>query len=354
MVTGDKNLKKIEDIFAFSTHDTFEDLHFKYDPKTGLQAVVAIHNTVLGPTLGGCRMLPYANTDLAIIDALRLARGMSYKSALAGLPYGGGKAVILKPEKIENEQLFFEAFGQFVQNLGGRYITAKDAGTTLSQMDIVATKTPYVASTSAMQDPSPFTTFGLLQCILATVYYRLGRKDLSDLHVVIQGLGAVGYQLAQLLHERGARLTVYDINAAQMQRCQKEFSASIVENPEDIYSIPCDIFAPCALGAILNDDSIAALKAKMVIGAANNQLEQARHGTLLREKGILYAPDYLVNSGGVIHAVYKYDKKSDKEASDKIADLYNVLLDIYEKADAQDLATNIVSDKIAHAKLHPN
>jgi leucine dehydrogenase len=351
MIDIDKKLNKLEDLFEFSTHEKFENLHFKWDEKLNLKAIVAIHNTKLGPALGGCRFIEYPNTDTAIIDALRLARGMSYKSAMADLPHGGGKSVIIKPAHIPDEEAYFEAFGEFIHSLSGRYITAKDSGSTLEHMDIIARKTPYVASTSEMVDPSPFTALGIFQGILAAVHYQLKRKSLEDVHVSLQGVGSVGYYLAKLLHAEGARLTVYDVSQDAMKRCQEEFGASLA-TADTIYTIDCDVFSPCALGAILNDQTIPLIKAPIIAGAANNQLAQERHGQMLFDKGILYTPDYVVNAAGVIHAAYKYNKKSDEEAHQKILNLYHVLTDVFEQSTAKQKPTNIIADEIAYAKLH--
>lgn len=351
MPTIDKNLNKIDDLFEFSTHENFQDLHFKWDPKVNLKAIVAIHNTHLGPALGGCRFIEYPNTDAAIIDVLRLARGMSYKSAMAGLKHGGGKAVILKPKEMPDQKAFFEAFGNFVNELGGRYITAIDSGTTLEHMDIIATKTPYIASTSAMVDPSPFTVSGIMQGIHAATKFRFKRDSLEGIHVAIQGLGAVGFDLATRLHEQGAVLTVYDLNPHVVEHCVTKLGARAV-NADDIYAVDCDIFSPCALGATLNDKTIPLIKASIVAGAANNQLAQLRNGQMLFDKGILYAPDYVINAGGVIHAAYKYDKQSDEEAHKKITHLYDVLMNIFEQSTLKRKPTNVVADEIAYAILH--
>lgn len=351
MQSVDKKLNKIDDLFEFSTHETFQNLHFKWNPKYNLRAIVAIHNTKLGPSLGGCRFVSYPDTDSAIVDALRLARGMSYKSAMAGLDFGGGKAVIIKPATLPDRVAFFEAFGDFVNELGGRYITAKDSGTTLEDMDVIATRTPYVASTSDMIDPSPFTSLGIKQGIMAAVKFKFDQDHLDGLHVAIQGVGSVGYYLSKFLHALGAQLTVCDVDQAATDRCVEEFGAKVVA-PEMIYQVDCDIFAPCALGAIINDQTIPMLKAKIIAGGANNQLAQIRHGQVLHDLGILYAPDYIINAGGVIHATYKYQHRSEGEANQKINDLYSTLLDIFVKAKQLNKPTNVVADEIAYKKLH--
>ena len=347
----DKKLNNIDDIFEFTAHEKFSDLHFKWNEELNLKAIIAIHSTKFGPSLGGCRFIEYPNTDSAVIDALRLARGMSYKNAMAGLNYGGGKAVIIKPREMPDRVAFFEAFGEFVNELGGRYITAKDSGSTLEDMDVIASKTNYVASTSAMVDPSPFTALGVKQGILAAIEHLYQKKDLEDMHVAIQGVGYVGYYLAKYLHELGSRLTVCDIDQTAVRRCVEEFGASQVATNE-IYSVPCDIFSPCALGAIVNDETLPLLHCKIIAGAANNQLAQIRHGQALFDKGILYAPDYIINAGGVIHATYKYDNRSDEQANEKIINLYEVLLHVFEQSKKEQKPTDIIADEIAYAKLH--
>jgi len=343
-------MNKINDIFDFQHSVPFTDLHFKSDPHTGLQAVIAIHSTKLGPALGGCRFIEYTDTDSAIIDALRLARGMSYKAAVSGLSYGGGKAVIIKPRRVFDRKSLFKAFGRFVDQLGGRYITAKDSGSTTEDMDIIATQTRYVASTSNMSDPSPFTAHGVYRGIEAAVKFRLGKDNLNGVTVAIQGLGYVGHYLAKELHECGANLVVCDINPQAAAACEKEFGAKIV-SIDDIYDVECDVFSPCALGAIINDNTIARLKAPIIAGAANNQLAEAHHGEELKQRGILYAPDYVINAGGVIQAAIKYEQGSDEAAKQKIHNLYAELLGIFERAAKLHLPTNVVADHIAEERL---
>ncbi len=344
-------LKKINDLFAFDEHEPFQDLHFKWDPNTGMQAIVAIHSTRLGPAFGGCRFVNYDHTDSAIIDALRLAKGMSYKSAATGLNYGGGKSVIIKPRGNFDRKALFAAFGRFIHELNGRYITAKDSGTTLEDMDIIAEQTPYVASTSSMNDPSPYTAHGVRLGIAAAVKFKLGRESLEGITVAIQGAGYVGYYLAQELHKVGAKLIMTDVDAAACERVKQAFNATIVA-PEAIYGVDCDVFAPAALGAIINEDTITQLQCSIVAGATNNQLAEPIHGYALKERGILYAPDYVINSGGIIQAASIYDKLDEAQITTKIEHLYDVLLDIFGRAQAADLPTHVIADQMALARLN--
>lgn len=343
-------LKKINDLFAFDEHEPFQDLHFKWDPATGMQAIVAIHSTRLGPAFGGCRFVNYDHTDSAIIDALRLAKGMSYKCAAAGLHYGGGKSVIIKPKGNFDRKALFAAFGRFINEINGRYITAKDSGTTLEDMDIIAEQTPFVASTSTMNDPSPYTAHGVRLGIAAAVKFKLGRTDLKDITVAIQGAGYVGYYLAKELHKLGAKLIMTDVDQAACERVKQEFNATIVA-PTDIYAVDCDVFAPAALGAVINEDTISQLRCSIVAGASNNQLAEPIHGYALKQRDILYAPDYVINSGGIIQAASVYDKLDEAQITQKIEHLYDVLLDIFARAQAADLPTHVIADQIALARL---
>jgi leucine dehydrogenase len=344
------------DIFDKLKNEGFGDLHFKVDPSTGLEAIIAIHSTKRGPALGGCRFIHYDSSQDAIIDAMRLAKGMSYKTAIAGLPVGGGKAVIMKPDNLTDRPAFFRSFGKFVQELGGRYITALDSGTTLADMDCIAEITPYVGSKTNMGkhggegDPAPSTAQGVFRGIQAVVKYKFKRDDLKGLHVAIQGVGAVGYLLARHLHEAGAVLSVADVNAEAVERCKREFGATVVDY-HTIHTLDCDIFSPCALGAILNDDTIPTIKAPIVAGGANNQLAKEHHGQVLRDRGIIYAPDYAINGGGIIHAAAKYFHHSDAKATQHIEEIYNVIYTICERADKSNQPTNIVANSIAEERL---
>ncbi|QBQ56058.1 Leu/Phe/Val dehydrogenase [Nitrosococcus wardiae] len=339
------------DLFQYAEMLRFGDLHFHLDPATQLQAVVAIHNTRLGPAFGGCRCVPYASTQDAIQDAMRLAQGMSYKNAMARLPYGGGKAVLIQPPAIKDREPYFEAFGQFVENLGGRYITAVDSGTSVADMDYAARRTLHVLCTSRHRggsgDPSPYTALGVRLGIQAAVAYKFKRSDLEGLHVTIQGAGHVGYHLAKELHARGARLSICDINEKAVQRCGDEFNAQVVP-PEAVYDLPCQVFAPCALGGVINDHTLPRLQASIIAGAANNQLLESRHGKILQEQGILYAPDYVINAGGAIRAVIE----EETELKAKIENIYPTLMEIFQRAGNSHQATSEIADHMAEEILY--
>ena len=310
-----------DDIFDYLEYYSYENVYFKVDKKTGLKAIIAIHSTKRGPTLGGCRCMHYPNTIAALKDAVRLSRAMTYKAALAGVPHGGGKAVLLAPDKIVDRRACFTAFARFVNQLDGRYITAEDSGTSMQDMDIIAEHTPYVAGTTKLADPSPYTAIGVFLGIRAAVKFKLGKDDLKGVHVAVQGLGNVGYDLVGDLHEAGAKITVADINEAVVAKCVAEFNVDVVA-ADDIYKVDCDVFTPCALGAVINEETIPLLKAKIIAGSANNQLDHNSTGEILHKNNILYVPDYVINAGGLIHAAIHYAHGSDAEIRDKIKNKY--------------------------------
>lgn len=339
------------DFLDYALSHGFGDIHFKVDSETGMKAIVAISNTKLGPALGGCRFIEYPNTESAILDAMRLARGMSYKAASVNLPLGGGKAVIIKPAKPFDREAYMHSFGRFVNQLGGRYITALDSGTVLSDMDIIAQHTPYVASLSSHNgDPSPSTAKGILRGIQAAVEFKLGKNHLNGLHVAIQGLGHVGYLLAGHLHELGVQLTVADVNSAAVELAVREFGAVAVPT-ESIHKVPCDVFAPCALGAIINDTTINQLQTPIVAGAANNQLAHSYHGQLLHDKGILYATDYVINAGGLIFAASKYLHTPEHQVNQQIDGIGTALLQIFTRSQQENRPTSEIADTLAQEKL---
>lgn len=341
----------IDTFLPYMSERDFGDIHFKVDRETGLVAIIAIHSTKLGPSLGGCRWLPYDSTADAVYDALRLARGMSYKAALVNIPYGGGKSVIIKPQNIPNKQAYFAKFAEFVNELGGRYITAVDSGTTLKEMDIIVETCPYVASlTRHNGEPSPYTAFGVLHGINAAVRFKMKREDLQGLHVAIQGVGKVGYYLAKELHARGVRLTVADVNNEAVQRCVEEFNAEVAST-EQIHAVDCDIYSPCALGAVINDHTIREIKASVVCGAANNVLSRRHHGTMLHERGIAYCPDYVVNSGGLIYATTMYEGKPGDQCLERIAEIEDTLQQIFDRSLEKSLPTNLIADMLAQERL---
>ncbi|MBA2711247.1 MAG: amino acid dehydrogenase [Tatlockia sp.] len=340
-----------DDFLDYAIQHGFGDLHFKVDNETGMKAIVAIHNTNLGPALGGCRFIEYPSISSAIYDAMRLAKGMSYKAASVNLPLGGGKGVIIKPKTPYNREAYLHAFGKFVNELGGRYITALDSGTELKDMDIIAQHTPYIASLSHYNgDPSPFTAKGVLRGIQAAVEFKLDKQKLEGLHIAIQGLGHVGYALASFLHELGVKLTVADINASAVERAVKAFGAEAV-SPDLIHKVPCDVYSPCALGSVINDITITQLQAPIIAGAANNQLAQSYHGELLHEKGILYATDYVINAGGLIYAASKYLHTSEQLVSQQIDGIHTSLLVIFSRAQRENRPTNEIADLMAQEKL---
>ncbi len=342
-----------DSLFRYAELLNYGQLHIKFDPATGLRAIVAIHNLKLGSAIGGCRFVHYDSVDAAIEDVLRLGYMMSYKAAISNLPHGGAKAVIIKPKIIKDRRAMLHAFGDFINDLGGRYITAMDSGTNESDMDIIAERTPYVTCTSASGaggDPSPTTAFGVRRSIEAAVKFQLGRDTLEGVHVALQGAGHVGYYLAKELHKLGARLTMCDVNTAALQRCVDEFGVTVC-SVDEIYSIEADVFAPCALGKILNLTTIKQLRVKIVAGSANNQLAHYKYGALLHERGILYAPDFVANAGGLINVAAVYDHGSVAKAEQQVSDIYNTLMPIFIKSKFENVATNQIAEQIALSKL---
>lgn len=343
----------VDSLMRYAEFLGYGDLHFKIDTKTGLKAIVAINNLKRGPAIGGCRMVPYQTMDKAVEDALRLGYMMSYKAAINLLPHGGAKSVIIRPKVIKDREAFFEKFGEFVNELGGRYITAVDSGTTPAEMDIIARRTPFVTCTTASgidSDPSPSTALGVRRGIEAAVKFKLGKDTLEGIHVAIQGVGQVGYYLAQDLHQRGARLTVADINTAHVERAVKEFGAAVVA-PDQIYDVAADVFSPCALGAVLNLNTINRLKASIVAGSANNQMSHRHYGSVMHERGILYAPDFLINAGGLIVVAVLYDKGDMQKCIEQINNIYFTVYDIFERSAVENRATSEIAENLAKERL---
>jgi len=339
------------DFLDYALTHGFGDIHLKVDPETGMKAIIAIHSTKLGPALGGCRFIQYPDTTTALYDAMRLARGMSYKAALANLPLGGGKAVVIQPAQTYDRQGYLHCFGNFINELNGRYITALDSGTELRDMDVIAQHTPYVASLSSHNgDPSPYTAKGVLRGIQAAVSFKLGKSSLNGIHIAIQGLGHVGYRLAQYLHNEGARLTVTDIDPVAIERAVVEFGATPVAC-ENIHKTSCDVFAPCALGAVLNDISINQLQTPIIAGAANNQLAHSYHGQRLHDKGILYATDYVINAGGLIFAASKYLQTPEDLVNKQIDDIGATLQQIFYRSKQENIPTSEITDTLAKEKI---
>jgi len=349
--TPDSTQNLNDDFLDYALSHGFGELHFKVDKETGMKAIIAIHSTKLGPALGGCRFIGYPSTALAIQDAMRLARGMSYKAALVNLPLGGGKAVLIQPPTPYDRTAYLNSFGQFINDLGGRYITALDSGTQLSDMDIIAQNTPYVASLSSYNgDPSPSTALGVLRGIQASISFKLGKDNMRGLHIAIQGLGHVGFLIAQHLHNLGARLTVADISPSLVERAVVELGAESTTT-DNIHKVPCDVFSPCALGAILNDVTISQLQTTIVAGAANNQLAHAYHGRQLHDKGILYATDYVINAGGLIFAASKYLHTPEQLVTQQIDGIGTTLLQIFTRSASEGIPPSEIADTMAQERL---
>ncbi|MCL2217658.1 MAG: leucine dehydrogenase [Defluviitaleaceae bacterium] len=347
------------DKFGYMEKYGFEQLCFFHDKYTGLKAITCIHNTVLGPSLGGTRVWNYSNEEDAVEDVLRLARGMTYKSALAGLALGGGKSVIigdasvLRKDPVRREA-FWRAFGRYIEGLNGRYITAEDVGTSTQDMVYVNMETSNVVGLPGRSgDPSPYTSLGAFKSIQACCQHVYGSNDVKGKTVAVQGTGNTGYYLCKLLHENGAKLIVSDISQERLDRVVSEFGATVV-GTEDIYGVDCDIYAPCALGATVNDQTIPQLKCKIVCGTANNVLKDAPvHAKALRDKGITYAPDYLANAGGVINVSYEQAEGGyNEEASLRDIDrIYYRMLDILQVAADTGKFTYEIADKMAEDRI---
>ncbi|MDQ7025829.1 MAG: Glu/Leu/Phe/Val dehydrogenase dimerization domain-containing protein [Anaerolineae bacterium] len=339
------------DHLEFSHH---EQIVFCHDSESGLHAIIAIHNTTLGSGAGGLRMWNYDSFDAAVTDALRLSKGMSYKSAVAGLACGGGKAVIIADPHISGEkrEKLLRAFGKYVQSLGGRYWVAEDVGISVDDIKIIMEESDYAFGLpDGSGDPSPFTALGVFEGIKAAVKFQLGYDTLEGIKVAVQGLGHVGSYLCGHLHEAGAKLIVTDINQDALNRIASDYGATVVE-PDAIYAQDVDVYAPCALGATINDATLLQLKATIIAGAANNQLKTMKHGDILHNKGILYAPDYVINAGGMINASGDiYGIYSREEATQKTLALYHTLMDIFTESHRSNRPTYIVADEIAETKL---
>jgi leucine dehydrogenase len=325
------------------------------DPVSGLRAIIAVHDTTLGPALGGCRMWPYETEDEALEDVLRLSRGMTYKAAVAGLNLGGGKAVILGDARRDKSELLLRAFGRFVHSLGGRYITAEDVGTSVPDMEWVRMETPYVTGIAralgGSGDPSPMTARGVYIGMKASARWLHGTDDLSRFRVAVQGLGATGTHLARHLHAEGVRLVVTDIDPERVSRAVAEFGAQAVVE-DAIYTTGAEIFAPCALGGVVNDETLRRLTCSIIAGSANNVLaDEDRHGTLLREKGILYAPDFVINSGGLINVANELEGYHEDRAKLQVDKIGDVLTEIYEVSREAGMPTIQAANRVAERRI---
>ncbi|HEU4509716.1 MAG TPA: Glu/Leu/Phe/Val dehydrogenase [Pyrinomonadaceae bacterium] len=320
-------------------------------PESGYHGIIAVHSTALGPAIGGTRFWNYATEEEALMDALRLSRGMTYKTALPGLPLGGGKAIIIGDNKTTNREALFRAHGRFVDTLGGRYITAEDVGTSPADMEFVRLETDHVAGLLGRSgDPSPFTARGVFRAIQASAKHRWNSDELAGATVAVQGCGNVGYNLAKLLHAAGAKLVVSDVQESSVSRVVDECGAEAVQ-PAEIFSVRADIFAPCALGGVINDETIPQLNVEIVAGAANNQLLEERHGEMLRERNILYAPDYVANAGGVFNGCSELLGWEPERALKKIDEIYDTVLEVLETAKAQNITPHQAADRLVEERL---
>lgn len=335
-------------------HGDHEEVVFCHNKEVGLKAIIAIHNTALGPALGGTRMWPYANEEEALIDVLRLSRGMTYKAATAGLNLGGGKAVIIGDPKTQKSEALFRAFGIFVNSLNGRYITAEDVGTTVKDMEYVFMETPWVTGIpkafGGSGDPSPYTAHGVLCGIKAAAKFHLGATSLKGMRVTVQGLGNVGSNLVKFLVDEAAEVYVSDIDKEKVKQVSDKYNVKSL-NPSEIVTYETDIFAPCALGAVVNDETIGKLKCKIIAGGANNQLAENRHGDILREKNILYAPDYVINAGGLMNVFVELEGYSPERAFDKTRQVYDSLMEVFRVAKAENIPTYQAANRLAESRI---
>jgi leucine dehydrogenase len=335
--------------------DGYEHVARCRDPRSGLHALIAIHDTTLGPALGGMRMLPYASEDEALFDVLRLAKGMTYKSAVADTGLGGGKSVIIGDPRKKTPELF-RAMGRFVDSLGGRYITAEDMNIGVADLEIVRKETRWVTGLSresgSSGNPSPYTAWGCVQGMRAVLEEVWGNDDFTGKRILMQGVGAVGGRMAELLAKRGAKVIICDINAERVKELQAKHGFESI--PDDGHeSVSCDVYAPCARGATLNDESIPKLRCRAVAGCANNQLREPRHATMLKQHGILYAPDYVINAGGIINVGMElapggYDEA---RAMARIERIYDQLKQVFQLAREHDIDTREAAEQLAEMRL---
>jgi leucine dehydrogenase len=355
-IVNSKDLKKIAPVFGQLSFDNHEQVVFCNDKDTGLKAIIGIHNTVLGPALGGTRMWQYNSEWDALNDVLRLSRGMTFKSAITGLNLGGGKAVIIGDAKTQKTPELMLRFGEFVHSLSGRYITAEDVGMATRDMDLVRTVTPYVTGISeaigGAGNPSPITAYGVFMGMKAAAKYAYGSDVLEDKIVYVQGIGNVGEALVEHLSNEGAKIYIADIDQERLEEVRDKYHVAIYGG-NNIYAEEMDIYAPCALGATINDTTIQQLKAKIVAGAANNQLaDELRHGKILQERGIVYAPDFLINAGGIINVYAELENYGKQEIIRKTENIYNTTLEILKNAEIKDITTHQAALDIAQARIN--
>lgn len=354
-ITTPKELQKMDPVFGQLSFDNHEQIVFCNDKDTGLKAIIGIHNSVLGPALGGTRMWKYNNEWEALNDVLRLSRGMTYKSAITGLNLGGGKAVIIGDAKTEKTPEMMRKFGEFVNSLSGRYITAEDVGMVTADMDTVRDVTPYVTGISESRggsgNPSPVTAYGVYMGMKAAAKYQFGSDKLDGKKVLVQGIGHVGETLVDYLTKEGALVQITDINEARMNEVSAKYGASIYSG-SDLYTADVDIYAPCALGATINDDTVYKINAKVIAGAANNQLANENvHGPILQERGIVYAPDFLINAGGIINVYAEIEHYDKAESMRRTENIYNTTLEIFDFAKTNNLTPQKAAMAIAENRI---
>lgn len=343
--------KKRTEMFEAMAEMGHEQVVFCQDASSGYHGIIAIHSTALGPAVGGTRFWNYASEEEALIDALRLSRGMTYKCAVAGLPWGGGKSIIIDDGELKDREKLFRAHGRFVERMGGRYVTAEDVGTSPADMELIALETSHVGGLIGKGgDPSPWTALGVFRAMQASAQYRWGSDELRGKRVAIQGCGNVGLNLAKLLHEAGAQLIVSDVDEKKVRHAVEELGAE-ASSGEQIFSEDADIFSPCALGGIINDQTIPVLNATIVCGAANNQLLEPGHGDALEDRGILYAPDYVANSGGVLSGGAELFGWTSEKVRIQVLAIYDTLLSVYQMAKVDGIPTYKAADNLAERRL---
>ncbi|MFQ5890650.1 MAG: Glu/Leu/Phe/Val dehydrogenase [Gemmatimonadota bacterium] len=344
-------MPRTSELFDLLSEYNHEQVVLYHDPSCGYRGIIAIHDTTLGPALGGTRFWSYNSDRDALIDVLRLSRGMTFKAAVAGLNLGGGKSVIIGDSKTRDREMLMRAHGRAVESLGGRYITAEDVGTSVEDMDFVHMETNHVVGIAGRSgDPSPVTAFGVYRGIKACALKRYGSDDLRRKAIAVQGAGHVGFALCEDLAAEGAKVFVSDIDAAKIARVVDELGAETV-GVDEIYDVEADVFAPCALGAILNDETIPRLRVHIVAGAANNQLARSRHAEMLRDRGILYAPDYVINAGGLINVYSELAGWSLERAKRKAGEIYNTLLQIFDLAEGSGITNAEAADEVAQRRI---
>ena len=332
-----------------------EEIVFFSDPTCSLKAIVAIHNTTLGPALGGTRMWDYGSFDEAVDDVLRLSKGMTYKAAVSNLNLGGGKGVILgDPSKVKSEALL-RSYGRYLESLGGRYITAEDVNMTVEDIGHIFAETSYVTGVDMLQggsgNPSPYTALGVFRGIEASCFWLYGERSVKGRHIALQGVGSVGRRLGKMLSEGGAKIFFCDIKKDNVERFLREVPGSEEVDLDEIYDVPCDIYSPCALGATVNDETIERLKCKIVAGAANNQLKEDRHGQILKDRGILYATDYLINAGGLMNVSIEFEGWSDEKARKMVDGIYKTTLDIFKISEKEGVPVYQATDILVERKI---